>query len=133
MAGAAGEFARAVRRLVDRVSRWTPSRWAASSPVEATGPIGPTPATPPPHRAAAGAGAGTTRADVVHALVQAVADLAADAEGQPRRPVPRLDNDLVLPDQLRVMAADLVASASTADALRIAAARVTAVNRSLTA
>jgi hypothetical protein len=44
------------------------------------------------------------------ALVQALADLAAAAERRPARPVPRLDNDLALTDQLRVMAADLIAA-----------------------
>ena len=32
----------------------------------------------------------------------------ADAEDQPHRPVPRLDSDLALPDQLAVTADDLV-------------------------
>jgi hypothetical protein len=61
-----------------RVGHWTPQRW--------------TPA----------------RAQRVHALVQTLADLAADAEGAPRRPVPRLENDLALVDQIRVMVADLL-------------------------
>jgi hypothetical protein len=78
------EFASAVDRLVSRVSHWTPSRWAASSR------------------------SGRSRAEVVYELVQGVADRAADAEGQPRRVVPRLTSDLALPDQLRVVAADLL-------------------------
>jgi hypothetical protein len=81
------EFEPAVERLVNRTSRWTPPRWAASS--------------------ASGDG---SHADVMYALVQRVADLAADAEGQSRRRVPRLDNALALPDQLRVMARDLAAT-----------------------
>jgi hypothetical protein len=81
------EFELAVDRLVNRVSHWTPPRWAAST--------------------ASGDG---SRADVMYALVQRVADLAADAEGQPRRRVPRLDNALALPDQLRVVARDLAAT-----------------------
>lgn len=44
----------------------------------------------------------------MHTLVQALADIAADAEGQPRRPVPRLPNDLQLPDQLQVIGLDLL-------------------------
>lgn len=44
----------------------------------------------------------------MHALVQALADLAADAESQPRRPVPRLPNDTQLPDQLQVIGLDLL-------------------------
>jgi hypothetical protein len=43
----------------------------------------------------------------VHHAVQRLADLAADAEGRPPRPVPRLD-DRVLPDQLAVMAREVV-------------------------
>jgi hypothetical protein len=77
----------AAERLANRVSHWTPSRWAASS--------------------ASGAG---SRADVMYALVQQVADLAAAASGQPHRRVPRLDNDLALPYQLRVVAGDLAAT-----------------------
>jgi hypothetical protein len=66
-----------------------------------------------------------TRAEVMHALVQRVADLAAAAEGQPRRRVPRLDSDLALPDQLRVVAADL-AAARPAPTLLAEAARLVA-------
>ena len=65
-------------------------------------------------------------ADLVHRLVQEVANLAADAEGQPRRTVPQLDNDLALPDQLRVVAADLVAAGADDEVLARAAAEVTA-------
>jgi hypothetical protein len=49
-----------------------------------------------------------SKADAMHALVQALADIAADAEGQPRRPVPRLPNDMQLPDQLQVIGLDLL-------------------------
>jgi hypothetical protein len=58
---------------------------------------------------ASGASGGTPRADAAHALAQRLADLAAEATGQPRRPVPRLDNPLTLCDQIRVTAQDLVA------------------------
>jgi hypothetical protein len=44
----------------------------------------------------------------VFALVQQLADLLATAEHRPPRRVPRLDNDLALPDQLQVMVADLL-------------------------
>jgi hypothetical protein len=44
----------------------------------------------------------------MYALVQRLADLGADAEGRPRRTVPRPGHDLVLPDQLAVMVADLL-------------------------
>jgi hypothetical protein len=56
------------------------------------------------------------RADGVHALVQRLADAAAEAEGHTARPVPRL-SDTVLPDQIRVMVADLVAASPGADVL----------------
>ena len=86
----ADEFAAAVGKLVGQISHWTPSRWAASS-----------------------------RAARLHDLVQQLADRTADAEGQPRRAVPRLDNDLALPDQLRVVAADTV-TAGAADETALA-------------
>jgi len=50
------------------------------------------------------------RSDGVYALVQRLADAAATAEGHPSRVVPRL-SDTVLPDQIRVIVADLVAAA----------------------
>ncbi|GLZ76417.1 hypothetical protein Afil01_12240 [Actinorhabdospora filicis] len=43
----------------------------------------------------------------MHRLIQGLADLCAEAEGREPRPVPRLDNDYALPDQLRVMTRDL--------------------------
>jgi hypothetical protein len=46
----------------------------------------------------------------MYRLVQRLADAVADAEGRPHRTVPRLANDLALPDQLRVMAADVIAA-----------------------
>ncbi|MEV3935530.1 hypothetical protein AB0K52_06065 [Glycomyces sp. NPDC049804] len=50
----------------------------------------------------------SSRADAMHALLQALADLTADAEGRPHRPVPRLPNDMNLPDQLQVIGLDLL-------------------------
>jgi hypothetical protein len=99
---------RAVERLVNHVSHWTPPRWAAS-----------------------GAPGQGSRADVMHALVQRLADLAADAESQPRRRVPRLENDLALPDQLRVIVADLLAARPAEATLAEAARLVAAVNVSI--
>jgi hypothetical protein len=104
----ADELARETRRLVDRVSTWTPPRWAASS--------------------ASGSG---SRADRFHALVQELADQAADAEGQPRRVVPRLSPDTALPDQLRVVVADLLAAEHDEQALAAATRRVVSVKRAL--
>ncbi len=63
-----------------------------------------------------------TRADVVHGLVQRLADVVAEAESRPVRAVPRLENDLALPDQVRVMVADLRRAGAVADVLHAAAA-----------
>jgi len=51
---------------------------------------------------------GRSRADVAFEAVQRLADLAADAEGEPRRPVPRLDGPVGagIADQLAVMVHD---------------------------
>lgn len=85
------ELDTAVARFAAATVPWTPAAWAAAAP-----------GVP-----------GASRADVVHGLVQRLADLAATAESQTHRPVPRLDNDLALPDQLRVVVADLLAAAPT--------------------
>jgi hypothetical protein len=82
----AGEFETAVQRLIGQVGHWEPGRWHAP------------------------AKAGGTRGEVVFGLVQHLAEAAADAEHARHRPVPRLA-DTVLPDQLRVMADDLIAAA----------------------
>ncbi|MEU7929040.1 hypothetical protein [Micromonospora sp. NPDC049801] len=102
------ELEQAVRLLVGQVGHWEQPRWAATA---TTGNV--------------------PRADLVHRLVQEVANLAADAEGQPRRTVPRLDNDLALPDQLRVVTADLLAAGADAEVLTRAAAEVTATRNAL--
>ncbi|MEU0547385.1 hypothetical protein [Micromonospora sp. NPDC005979] len=102
------ELEQAVRSLVGQVGHWEQPRWAATA---TTGNV--------------------PRADLVHRLVQEVANLAADAEGQPRRTVPRLDNDLALPDQLRVVTADLLAAGADAEVLARAAAEVTATRNAL--
>jgi hypothetical protein len=105
----------AADRLVYRVERWTGIRWAQ-------------PAHPP------GSGGGPapeaallqTRADVVHDLVQRLADLCAGLEGRPVQAVPRLDHDLALPDQLTVMVADLKLAGAGEEVLRAAAADIDA-------
>jgi hypothetical protein len=104
----ADELVRAVDRLVDHIGQWAPSRWTAP--------------------AASGAG---TRADVVHALAQRLADLEASVTGRPGRALPRLDNDLVLPDQVRVTARDLLAAHPTDDTLAEAVDAVAATRRVL--
>jgi hypothetical protein len=67
----------------------------------------------------------------VYGLVQRFADWAADLEGQPRRAVPRLDSDLALRDQLRVVAADLVATTPPPDVAAAALAAVDAARQTL--
>ncbi len=95
-------LARESRALVQRLRLWTPARYAA---------------------AAAGWG---TRGDLVHHLAQALADAAADTEGGPRRPVPRLDSDLGLADQVAVTADDLVRAGPSDDVARAATAHLLA-------
>ena len=97
----AADFRTSIDRLLTMVGHWEQSRWAH-----------------PP-----------TKADSVYALVQHLADLSADAEGRPHRRVPRV-SDLVLADQLRVMADDLLAAAPAAT-LADAAAAVDTVRRKL--
>jgi hypothetical protein len=79
---AAALLAREAASLVARLRLFTPARWQA-----AAAPYG-------------------TRADAVHHLAQWLAEAAGEAPG----PVPRLDSDLALPDQLAVTADDLVRS-----------------------
>ncbi|HEX5494278.1 MAG TPA: hypothetical protein VFX70_06880 [Mycobacteriales bacterium] len=74
------------RVLLGRVGRWTARSWAVRAD-------------------------GRTRSDVVFALVRRLADITANAEGEPRRDVPRLD-DGVLPDQLTVVTHDLLRTGS---------------------
>src|SRR5690242_5479984 len=83
-------FATAVERLINQVGHWEQARWWSRTEN------------------------GSTRGDVVFALVQRLADAGADAEGRPRRPVPRL-SDISLTDQLRVMTDDLLAVGAGAD------------------
>ncbi len=94
------------RSLVQRLRLWTPSRYSAQAPTHGT------------------------RADLVHHLAQALADRAADTDGAPRRPLPRLDGDLVLPDQLAVTAEDL-ARVADADTARAATAHLLLHRRDL--
>ncbi|WP_446212706.1 hypothetical protein [Micromonospora sp. IBSANI012] len=104
----AAELDRAVELLVRQVGHWQQPRWAAKAE-----------------------GGNVARADLVHRLVQELANLGADAEGEPRRNVPRLDNDLALVDQLRVVAADLVAAGASDATLARAAAEVAATRSAL--
>lgn len=105
--GGSDQLAAARDRVLHRVTHWSRARWAQ-------------PATGVP-----------SRADLVFGLVQQLADLGAEVEGRPTRPVPRVDSDLVLPDQLRVMVADLLAAPASEDTLGRAADAVDAVARAL--
>ena len=96
---------------------WGASRWAAPAGLGAPG--------------GRNLGGSSTRAALFHALVQSLADAAADAEGQPRRPVPRLGSDLALPDQLRVMVADLLAAGAPEATVAAAAAAIDTLSRDL--
>jgi hypothetical protein len=73
---------------------------------------------------------GLTGGDTVHGLVQAIADLAAVAEGQPLRPVPRI-GDVGLRDQLRVVTTDLLAADPSEDTLIRAADAIRDTARAL--
>ena len=112
-------FRTAVDRLINQVAHWEQSRWWAR-------PAGGPGRVPP---AAAGS-VPATRADLVYALVQRLADLGADAEGRPRRSVPR-STDLALPDQLRVMADDLIAASPGDEILARAAKEVEALRNAI--
>ncbi|HEY7177074.1 MAG TPA: hypothetical protein VH442_19340 [Micromonosporaceae bacterium] len=83
----ADELRRAVDRLVARINHWQPNRWSRPTADDTM-----------------------SRAECVHGLAQRLADAAAEAEGRSPRPVPRLTNDLALVDQLRVLAADVLAA-----------------------
>ena len=92
------DFAASIDRLLTQVRHWEEARWAA----------------PAGER---------TKADSAYGVVQRLADLGAEAEGRAARDVPRL-HDLVLPDQLRVVADDLLAAAPPEAVLAQAAAAV---------
>ena len=66
----------------------------------------------------------------MYALVQRLAEYAADAEHLPCRPVPR-EADVVLPDQLRVVSDDLVAADPPAGVLAEASDAVEELHRAL--
>jgi hypothetical protein len=104
----AQELSKAVDRLSRHVGHWEAPRWG----VAAFGTEG-------------------TRAEVVHGLVQRMADRAADAEGLPPRQVPRLSVDTSLLDQLRVVSADLLAASPADEVLATAADDVRSVQGAL--
>ncbi|WP_436523716.1 hypothetical protein [Actinoplanes sp. HUAS TT8] len=92
------DFAVAIDRLLTQVRHWEETRWKASA-------------------------GSRSKADLAYGLVQRLADLGAEAENHPPREVPRV-HDLVLPDQLRVVADDLLAAAPSDAVLTRAATAV---------
>jgi hypothetical protein len=105
-------FAAAVERLLRQVGHWEQGRWWSRPPAPGSAD------TPP------------TRGDLVYGLVQRLADHGAEAEGRPRRVVPR-ENDLVLADQIRVLADDLLAVGAPDAVLRAATDDIEAVRHAL--
>ena len=97
------------RELLPRLRRWDSASWSAP--------------------AALPAGVPRTRAEVAAAVLQRLADAGADAEGQPRRPVPQLA-DVNLADQLTVMVDDILRTGDPA-ALRTAATELAALRAAL--
>ncbi len=71
-------------------------------------------------------------AGAVGALVQQLADFAADAEGEPHRAVPRLANDVALADQFAVIAHDLMAARPSAELTGRACAALRKASKQLT-
>jgi len=114
------------RELLPRLRRWTAGSWALpATPARSSRRAGRTdPAAPAPE-----GGRPPTRATVTAAAVQRIADLGADAEGRPRRPVPRLD-DSALGDQLAVMVDDVLRTGEPA-AVAATAAELAALGRAL--
>ncbi|GAA2490381.1 hypothetical protein [Winogradskya humida] len=103
----ADDFQAAVQRLLAQVGHWETGRWSRVA-----------------------AAAPGTRADLVHTLVQRLADLGADAEHRPHHPVPR-EHDMILPDQLRVMSDDLLAATPSPESLTEATTAITSVRAAL--
>jgi hypothetical protein len=100
-------FATSVDRLINQVAHWEQPRWWSRPGATLA-----------------------TRGDLVYALVQRLADLGADAEHRDRRQVPRI-GDMSLPDQLRVMADDLLAAGPPDDLLNRAVADIDAARGAL--
>ncbi|WP_307798026.1 hypothetical protein [Actinoplanes flavus] len=99
------DFATSIERLLTQVHHWDEPRWRATA---TTG----------------------TRSQLVRDLVQRLADLSAEAESRPTRQVPHI-HDLVLRDQLRVLADDLLAAAPSAALLTQATTAVDETRRAL--
>jgi hypothetical protein len=131
------EAASLARELLSRLRRWDSASWslpaelprAGGSPAPASHRAGRRHWGRPAARQARAARGGPTRAQVAAATVQRLADVAADAERRPRRPVPLLA-DVNLADQLTVMVDDILRTGDPA-ALRTAATELTALRAAL--
>ena len=97
------------RELLPRLRRWDPASWSVPAELPGTG--------------------RPTRADVAAAALQRLADVAADAEGQPRRTVPLLA-EVSLADQLTVMVDDILRT-DDPTAVRAAATELAALRSAL--
>ncbi|HWS38917.1 MAG TPA: hypothetical protein VN408_40030, partial [Actinoplanes sp.] len=102
------DFATSVERLLNQIHHWDERRW----------------------RAAPASGAGGTRSGLVQGLVQRLADLGAEAEKRDSQPVPYV-HDLVLRDQIRVLADDILGAAPSVDLLDRATAVIDEVRATL--
>jgi hypothetical protein len=98
------------RELLPRLRRWDSASWSVPADLPGTG-------------------RQPTRADVAAAVLQRLADAAADAEGQPRRTVPLLA-EVNLADQLTVTVDDILRTGD-ATALRAAATELAALRSAL--
>jgi hypothetical protein len=113
------------RELLPRLRRWDSASWSVPAVLP-----GGTRRTRAELAAAARPGrTRPTRAEVAAATLQRLADAGADAEGQPRRPVPLLA-DVNLADQLTVLVDDILRTGDPA-ALRAAATELAALRAAL--
>ncbi|MEU4558934.1 hypothetical protein AB0F72_11125 [Actinoplanes sp. NPDC023936] len=101
------DLAAAIDRLLNQVRHWEERRWSQ-------------PATT----------IGQTRAQLIHGLAQHLADLGAEAEKSPPRELPYL-HPLVLPDQLRVLADDILTAGPPPELLTRAATAVEEAQKTL--
>ena len=127
------DVASLARELLPRLRRWDSASWSVAAELPGAG-LAPDPAgrlrwRSPAARQARAARAGPTRAEVAAATVQRLADAEADAEGQPRRPVPLLA-EVNLADQLTVMVDDILRTGDPT-ALRTAATELAALRAAL--
>ncbi|BBH66172.1 hypothetical protein ACTI_28570 [Actinoplanes sp. OR16] len=99
------DFTVSIERLLTQVHHWEERRWS-----QPAGPV--------------------TRAQAVFALAQQLADLGAEAEKTPAREVPFV-HAMVLPDQLRVLAADIMAAGPPPELLTRATTAVTETRSAL--